>query len=241
MNQGDTSIFNTKNGGKSWVLVSSAAGYVPNTHATPYALPEYDVPMPMVFTSAQDGWVAVGNLVQTQTSLAIVYHTTTAGRKWFPVRLPVPKSYRRGFATLEYQPAFSGNAGTVLVQYLGDNFSQAVSYQTTDGGRTWTAETPVSLGKQDNTIIQSFLNPESGWIIGSTGTAFERTQNGGRSWSAIRITGSLETLLHNGYSIKRLDMVTPRVGWMMVENENGMTSEVITRILKTTDGGRIWQ
>lgn len=241
MNQGDTSIYYTGNGGGSWALVSSGAGYVPNTHATSQALPEFDVPMPMVFTSARDGWVAIGDVVQTQTSLAVLYHTTTAGKKWFPVRLSVPNPYRHGFATMEYQPVFSQNTGTVLVQYLGNNLSFVVGYQTTDGGKTWAAGTPVSFGKQDNTVVQSFINPRIGWVIGNSGSAFERTQNGGRSWSAIRITGFLATLLRNGYSIKRLDMVTPKMGWMMVENENGMTSGVITRILRTTDGGRIWR
>lgn len=238
MNQGDTSVFHTTNAGQSWRLVSFTGGYIPNKQATPHALPEFDVPMPMVFTSPREGWVAVGNVVMTQTSQATLYRTTTEGKAWYPIHLPVPKPLQHGYATVGFQPVFSHYDGTVIFQYMGAR-NKIESYRTTNGGKTWTANTPLLFGKYQPVILY-FLNPEIGWVVGSSGL-MECTENGGQSWSDMRISGDLPGMLHNGYTIQKLDVVSPTVGWMMVEDENGMTSGVTTRILKTNDGGQTWQ
>ena len=216
--------------------MSSTSGYIPNKQATPHALPEYDVPMPMVFTSSRDGWVAVGNLLTPQTE-ATLYHTTTAGTAWYPIRLPVPSTLQHGYGTEGYQPIFSHDIGTVVFQYMGTR-NEIVSYRTANNGETWTASTPVFLGKAGN-VLSYFLNPNVGWIMGNSGL-LERTTNGGHTWSKIHIVGQLPAMLHQGYSIQQLDMVNRTVGWMMVEKENGMTAAVTTRILKTINGGRTW-
>ncbi len=240
MNQGDTSIFGTTNRGQSWKLMSSTGGYVPNKKATPHALPEFDVPMPMVFTNANEGWIATGNFMLTQKSIAMLYHSTTAGRTWYPIRLPVPRPFQRKFfATVGYQPVFSGESGTIPFEFMGRP-NALVSYHTTNGGKAWTAGTTVSLGNQ-LPLVSCFLNPNIGWIVGSTGTDLVRTHNAGQSWSSVPVTGALASMLYDGYSVQQLNMVTPEVGWMMVENVNGISSAVSTRVLKTINGGLTWK
>ena len=234
-NQGDMSVFHTIDGGQSWKLVSSATGYILNKQATPHALPEYDVPMPMVFTSPRDGWAAVGNV---QRSEATLYRTTTAGTAWYPVHLPVPRSLRRSYATEGYQPVFAGNAGTVIFQYMSRH-SEIVSYYTNNSGRTWLARRPISLGNHYQTALPCFVSPQVGWVAGGSGPML-RTEDGGRTWSRMHVSGELSDLLHHGYTIQNFDMVSAMVGWMMVENENGMAGEVTTRILKSSNGGRTW-
>ncbi|QSO46222.1 WD40/YVTN/BNR-like repeat-containing protein [Alicyclobacillus mengziensis] len=240
MNQGDTTILRTTSGGKSWAMVSSTGGYIPNQQATAHALPELDVPMPMVFTNTKDGWVAVGNVVQTQTSQATLYHTQTAGENWYPVHLPVPKVLAHDFATVEYLPVFSRSEGTVLIQYQGKS-NQVLTYHTTDSGKTWNTGTPLPLGKQNYTVRQSFLSPEEGWIIGRTGSALEYTINAGESWQRIPTTGLLKSLIERGYTVEDLDMVTTSIGWVMLKRISEADSKITTKVLETTDGGQAWK
>ncbi|QQE77418.1 hypothetical protein [Alicyclobacillus sp. SO9] len=239
MNQGDTTIFHTGNGGKTWTMVSSAGGYVPNQHATAHALPELDVSMPMTFTNAVDGWVAVGNVVRTKT-MASLYHTNTVGRVWSPVHLPVPKGDKEGFVTTGYKPVFSGKTGTELFQFYHAGENNIVSYRTSNYGSRWNIESVLSLQHQDARIRESYLNADEVWIIGSSGTPFERTEDGGRSWSRVAVTGSIEKLLHSGFTVKKLEMVTRVTGWMLLNYMNPQNGRIHTSVLKTTDGGTTW-
>ncbi|QSO46715.1 WD40/YVTN/BNR-like repeat-containing protein [Alicyclobacillus mengziensis] len=240
MNQGDTTIYHTDDGGKTWTMVSSAGGYVPNKNVTPHALPELDVPMPMTFTNAQDGWVAVGNVVVSKT-MASLYYTHTAGTAWKAAHLPIPQGYESGFETIEYKPVFTGNTGTELVQYYkGGTNNQLVSYRTANTGRSWAIGTNISLSQNDDRVRQSFLNAQDGWIIGSSGTPFEQTTNGGKSWTTIQAAGSLKPLLQQGFDVKQLNMVTSKTGWVLLNKENSINGHIQTKILKTTDGGNDW-
>lgn len=239
MNQGDTTIYHTDDGGKTWTMVSSAGGYVPNKSATSRALPELDVPMPMTFTNAQDGWVALGNVVVTRT-MASLYYTHTAGAEWKAIHLPIPKEYQNGFMTTEYAPVFTDNVGTALVQYYHEGTNRVVSYVTTNTGKSWVIGSNVALGENDNRVRQSFLNAQDGWIIGNTGTTFKRTTNGGKSWLAVQTNTSLKPLWQQGFTVQQLDMVNQTTGWILLEQINSQNGQIRTAILKTTNGGHSW-
>ena len=237
MMQGDTDIFRTTNQGASWTLMSAASGYIPNSNATPKALPELDEPMPMTFTNANDGWAAVGNLV-VATASASLYHTTDAGARWHQIALTVPKPYDR-YATIGYAPVFSGAIGTVLMQYQGLS-NHLIAYGTTNGGTTWTIKSALALSKSQYDLQSSFINPNRGWIIDDAATRFATTANGGRTWSSIRVTGVLRSATERGYRVVNLQMNNDVTGWILLQQVNGMTSAVQSRLLKTTDGGATW-
>ena len=237
MNQGDTSIYRTTNGGKTWTLVSAATGYVPNKQATPYALPEWDEPMPIDFTSAQDGWAAVGN-IETQNSTATLYHTSTSGREWYPIRLPVPHAYQNNYVTVEYPPMFQGTAGTVLVQFSAGSNDDIVSYHTSNGSKSWTMRSSLTLAEYDNQVF--FLNPRVGWIISASGSPMERTVNGGKSWSKIPMAGALKQAVQDGFTVSQLAMATVTAGWMLLNRDNPVTGVPASKLLQTTDGGHTW-
>lgn len=238
MNQGDTTIYHTDDGGKTWTMVSSSGGYVPNKNATPHALPELDVPMPMSFTNTRDGWVAVGNVVMK--TMASLYYTHTAGTEWGAIHLPIPKEYQNGFMTTECKPVFSGSAGTELIQYFQEGKNRLVSYRTTNTGKSWAIGSIVSLSQNDDHVRQSFLNAQDGWIIGSTGTPFAQTTNGGMSWSTIQNTSRLKTLFSSGFRVKQLDMVTQKTGWILLKYVNSQNGQIRTKILKTSNDGYSW-
>lgn len=244
--QGDPSILQTTDGGGTWTLVSATAGYVPNTHATPHALPELDETMPMVFTSPRDGWVAVGRMTpNAQGPQPGLYQTVTGGKRWLPRRLPVPPRFgTTDFSSRAYQPVFSGTRGTVLVQFMGETTERAnavATEHTTDGGKTWTVEPPLAAPNESwGDIVPSFVNPDQGWVIGDHGTLFAETSNGGQSWQTIALPRPLKTLLAHHYTVQQLDMVTPRLGWMMLQQSVGQNGAARTTFFKTTDGGRTW-
>lgn len=232
--QADPSIFHTGNGGRTWSLVSSTGGYVPNRAATPDALPGFDVPMPMTFTNAKDGWAAVGNFVATQNSLATLYHTTTAGRRWYPVQLPVPKPLKHGFATIEYQPVFSGQIGTVLIEYEART-NHLVAYHTVNGGKSWSVGSILTFRQSTFQMSESFVNPQIGWVIGQDGTDDEVTRDHGVTWSHIPVRGALRKYLTSHYQVDQLNMVSEKSGWMLLRKGTG-----VTKLLKTSDGGVTW-
>jgi len=236
MNQGDTGIYHTTNNGGSWNLVSAAGGYVPNPQATPDALPAMDVPMPMTFTSANDGFAAVGNYVVTET-LASIYHTTTAGRRWSTLRLPLSAFLRRhAYTTTEFAPIFAGPRGSVLVQFQGGTHGEVIDYQTTDGGQQWNMSTPFALQPSAYQVATSAISPRDAWVIGIDGGSFGRTQNGGQSWSNLPISGHLQAVFDGGYQVVSFNMISPTRGWMLVESGNQKSFA----LLRTRNGGSSW-
>jgi photosystem II stability/assembly factor-like uncharacterized protein len=88
--------------------------------------------------------------------------------------------------------------------------------------------------------MSSFVNPHRGWIVGTNGVPFARTTTGGQSWRTIPLPRPLKALLAHHYAIQQLDMVTPHVGWIMLQRPVGENGGVITRFFKTTDGGLTW-
>lgn len=242
--QGDPSILQTTNGGHNWQMVSAATGYVPNPQATPDALPELSESMPMTFTSPQTGWVAVGSYAPNAPQPTI-YRTVTGGKRWIPHHLPVPPAFRKkNFSSQAYSPVFSGTDGTVLIQFVGSTTAKAnavVAERTTDSGQTWGGQRPLATpGQSWGDLMPSFINANQGWVIGEHGRLFAHTTNGGRAWQTVPLAEPLQTLLAHHYAIQQLDMVRPKIGWIMLRRLVGQNGRMITKFFKTTDGGRTW-
>lgn len=237
----DPSILQTTTGGQTWTLVSSATGYIPNNRATPDALPDVTQPLPMTFISPHDGWVAAGSVFATATPQATLYHTVTGGARWLPAPLPMPSGYRhRG--TRAYPPVFSGTDGSILIQFLGGTTAHAhavVTERSADGGKTWSVGTPLAVPGQGN-VVASFPTPNHGWVIGAQGAPFAETTNAGQSWQTILIARPLKTAIAHHYAIQQLDMVTSKIGWIMLQRPVGENGATITKFFKTTNGGQTW-
>jgi photosystem II stability/assembly factor-like uncharacterized protein len=61
------------------------------------------------------------------------------------------------------------------------------------------------------------------------------TDDGGKSWTAVKPEKSLETFLTHGENITQLNFVDGNCGWALAENNHGWT-----RLLQTSDGGKTW-
>lgn len=235
MNQGDTGIYHTTNNGHSWILASAAAGYVPNPVSTPDAVPTVDAPMPMTFTNANDGWVAVSSPIAE--TYATLYHSTSAGRRWSRVPLPLPPDIQhKAYATTEFQPAFAGSQASVLVQFQGGSHGKVVDYRTQDGGKQWTFGPSFELNASAYRLAVSAISPTRAFVIGVNGGSFGVTKNGGDSWSNLPIAGHLKAVFDGGYQIVSFNMISTTRGWLLLDPGNQKSFA----LLRTKDGGRTW-
>lgn len=240
MNQGDMTIFHTIDGGQTWRMVSSARGYVPNKQATPHALPAMDVPMPMEFIGPRTGWVAVGNYVVSSTQ-ATLYHTRNAGSTWEPVHLSISASLQNpAYMTTLSQPVFEALTGTVIVDFEGGSKSNhVIGYHTADGGATWAYGKSLAIGKA-RSVVQSFFNPNIGWILTRAGNVFAETHNGGQTWSTLPVSTALQQATREGFRVQTLDMVNVTNGWLVLQHVDPSTGKQSSELLHTLDGGKSW-
>ena len=90
--------------------------------------------------------------------------------------------------------------------------------KTTDGGADWN---PLSSGSGALLFGVSFAHPDIGTVVGSEGTIL-RTSDGGSNW-ASQTSGTTKTL-------NAVQFITVNIGYAVGKN----------LVLKTTDGGAIW-
>ncbi|MFI5134649.1 MAG: YCF48-related protein [Chitinophagales bacterium] len=94
---------------------------------------------------------------------------------------------------------------------------------TNDGGATWN----YSNAKQDFFVAMSFVNSETGYAIGYTGSIW-RTDDGGENWTRLR---NSNTLFQTNWYLNCVAFRDENTGY--VAGEKGL-------FLKTTDGGNHW-
>jgi photosystem II stability/assembly factor-like uncharacterized protein len=90
--------------------------------------------------------------------------------------------------------------------------------KTTDGGKTWAAQ---SVPLQGNLISVDFVSVGTGWVVGAEGTVF-RTTDGGAHWTRQRHDSDR---FYTGVSF-----VNASTGWVSAN----------AHIIRTTDGGAHW-
>lgn len=96
---------------------------------------------------------------------------------------------------------------------------------TTDGGKTWTNQTPKTITK-DAFHAVFFINRTKGWLVGAGGTILA-TQDGGTNWSAQNSRTTTD--------LRSVHFVNETVGWAAGgSDEAGL-------VLKTEDGGATWR
>ena len=93
-------------------------------------------------------------------------------------------------------------------------------YQTTDGGLTWHARS-TAVTRTRLTSVQ-FIDPMRGWVVG--GRELLYTSNAGVAWT--------HQLQGYSYPLRRLHFINESRGWIATGD---------TVILRTEDGGNLWQ
>ena len=78
-----------------------------------------------------------------------------------------------------------------------------------------------------------FLNEQTGWIVGSSGTLLE-TKNGGKTW--------IQRKHSNSDTIRQVYFTDTENGWLLCErNLFALGKNSPSYLLKTADGGTVWE
>ncbi|MBD0380406.1 WD40/YVTN/BNR-like repeat-containing protein [Paenibacillus sedimenti] len=206
----DLSILETKDGGESWVTISSLA------HST-------NLPV-ISFLNDQTGWLLTGESINRKSELRL---TSDGGQSWEIIARNLP-----GFGTLAKTPFFrffDRQNGLIAIQKTND----MVMLRTEDGGLTWSASSRIQLPQAAAGVL-TFVSPNEGWFASSDnkGEAILYRMSDGEIWLEA---GKLpEKAVPQAISFS-----SPRNGWLLLHNKEEQL-EPRWWLLRTEDGGSSW-
>lgn len=211
MSHESVDIFQTTNGGQTWLKVASAG---PNSSS---GLSFDGDKTGISFRDASNGWATA---YTPATDHAWFYVTHDGGKSWQSQSLPTLP----GLTNVEYAttpPVFLGNDGLLPVQVDTATLRGIDLYSTHDGGTHWAA---TSLTNFSSTNVY-ILDMQHAWA--SVGSSMYATSNGGQSWikqgTAPNTIGDISAVdANNVWAIGYINDKTPL-------------------LFHTTDGGKSWQ
>ena len=178
------SLYRTTDGGKTFSFVRDITG-ITDAAGTMNGIAGY--PTGMTFSTPQTGYVTCFYSAYT---FVLMFKTTDGGTTWKLWSLPVPAAYvnlspANDFYADAYPPVFFGDqekTGVVMLDYVQNGNHVMQSYQTTDGGGTWTLG-PASNNPDVRTY--SFIDAMTGWGLDQNGKMFT-TADGGATWVPVK-------------------------------------------------------
>ncbi len=178
------SLYRTVDGGTTFSFVSDITGMTDEA-GTMEGIAGY--PTGMTFSTPETGFVTCSYGAYTYV---LMFKTVDAGMTWKLWSVPVPAAYQnlkpaQDFYADAYPPVFFGEQkkdGVLMLDYVQNETHLMQSYQTTDGGDTWT------LGVVSNNAdvrTSSFVDANTGWGVDASGKLFT-TADGGATWMPIK-------------------------------------------------------
>lgn len=206
------SFYHTVDGGQHWAKISNTDSH----DSSPGRLPFVGDKFGYGFRDQNVGFVAGTEPV---TGRVYLYISRDGGRTWWKRNIPIPKMYLKSqFAA--WTPVFFNSKEGVIPLTAGGIGQPTMFYATRDGGQNWLAKKIVT--SQDNQqFVWSFVDVKH-WVA-TDGDKLYTTTDSGQKWKTTRMPDRMA-------NISRLNLVTPRIGWALV---NG-------NIEKTTNGGTTW-
>jgi photosystem II stability/assembly factor-like uncharacterized protein len=215
-------IYRTSDGGTRWSEVDQT--YVSPTPG-PGKLPSGCDKNPASFIDASTGWVTAS----CNGGAAFLYVTHDGGLSWKQQTLRFLNSV---YGNQTYPPEFASNKVGFMLGDAGTPGSNALLFDTIDGGTTWSMH--ATPGPAPQTL--DFLDAVNGWLAGSPSSALAPesalwvTHNAGRTWMNTNPNANL-----NGFG---LDFLTTQLGW--ASSPSPLPSSSPAQLLETTDGGHTW-
>lgn len=191
-NEGE--ILYTTNGGQNWISKNYENG-------------ELDDLKSVHFLDENIGWIVGHKWTNGDSVNAIALKTIDSGNNWTSFNI-ASGAYIWSGAILNENEIYA----------VGDEtWGSGIIIKTINGGVNWTTQSIISL---EWVISISFINPETGWVVGPNGVLL-KTVDGGNNWNQQSyIAGAL-------YDVFFLD---ENIGWI-----SG------TKIWNTNDGGDNWE
>jgi photosystem II stability/assembly factor-like uncharacterized protein len=214
----------TTDGGKNWECMDIIDSLV--------------CPVGVFFINKDTGYI--GGIKYNRKRESAVYMTNDGGNNWVEQNI-------RGDSMVLYDIVFADDTTGYIAAQLIDSVNPALKWsnglllKTEDGGNTWIRKYSYAGGNTYLTDI-CFLNKDTGFSVlgisdtsGGYSTTIFKTENGGESWniaynaSRVLIT-NIEILENNTiFACGRED------------TSSGPYSELTGLIVKSNDGGRVWE
>ena len=216
-------ILHTSDGGATWKTVSVTS----STHNSPTALPFGGDKSGISFVSATTGW-ATG--FSEAPNFVWLYMTHDSGATWQHQSIPLAGNAGHGQIATMPPVFFTATDGILPVILAGLTNPTTIIYVTHNGGRSWNATAPVSIGPSAQTI--DFVDATHGWVADNTDdvrsnqytkSTVYRTSDGGQHWAhyTVKLSADMETL----------DFASPTQGWATDSRQT---------LYQTTNGGQTW-
>jgi photosystem II stability/assembly factor-like uncharacterized protein len=230
-------ILHTTNGGDSWVQQRSGTD-----------LRLWDVEI----TGPSEAWAVGGRSDENRWNAdsAIILHTFDGGTSWVPSSPPGPEdgSMYGCFFDCDFTSRLRGAITGRYQDSLPDSYGRPVLLQTTDGGASWSSQSPSSSPTTRYVPSVEFESATDGWLVEVLGSMYYhprvlKTTDGGLTWNGrgdgggrlfdinrLHSSGS-GLAIAAGWDSGRLNAGTAR--WSAPANTVG-------RALITLDGGLTW-
>ena len=123
---------------------------------------------------------------------------------------------------------------------LGCSEGDQVKYSglfTDDSGDTWNHvqfKLPAEVGT-DKRLYPTFVSDHIGWML--LGKTVYQTADQGKTWTKLAESKNLSDLLDKYPEVVKMQFVTTKVGWILLEN----AIEKKSILMQTTDGGLNWE
>lgn len=226
-------LYITTDGGVNWTQTSTNNPI----QATDEAIPLQGYAMGMMFTDNGKGFVPVLELGTPK-----MYVTSDDGETW-----SMDKSFFNRTSSLHTKcSSFTmGEMESLSVNHhklyipLGCSEGDQVKYSglfTDDSGDTWNHvqfELPAESGT-DKRLYPTFVSDHIGWML--QGKTIYQTTDQGKTWSKLAGSKNLSDLLDKYPEVVKMQFVTTKVGWILLEN----ATEKKSILMQTTDGGLNW-
>jgi photosystem II stability/assembly factor-like uncharacterized protein len=207
-------IWHTIDSGDTWTLLTS----LKNDSADDYVIPPEDI----YFVDPSHGWI---------TDPTTVWRTENGGKNW---QCYYPSSNSQGISELRYCNKFA----TTQYGWLGGD--HGATYVTSDGGKTWQANT---LGSGDTPFSDAgLIESKHAWLIATDGTLYF-SEDYGKAWKL-----QSDALNYSDCIILSAYFVSETHGWAVgrppasySNNHDTPHGQLSGLAFHTTNGGESWR
>ncbi|WP_211750148.1 YCF48-related protein [Paenibacillus sp. Marseille-Q4541] len=226
-------IFATTDGGINWEEVSTNNP----VQATDDAISLQGYAMGMMFTDENRGLVPVLEMGTPKMFATKDYGQTWSLDKTFFNRTSSLHADCSSF-TIGEMESLSLSHNKLYVP-LGCSEGNSVKYSglfTKDSGDSWSHvefDLPAESGVNKR-LYPTFVSDTTGWML--IGKTVYHTIDQGKTWSTLAESKTLVELLNEYPEVVKMQFVTTKVGWILLENASKKKSILI----QTTDGGVNW-